>query len=244
MNTLFDAKDEVPVSTELVERDTRTVELTPMLLMQRLIDSGRDPGEMLTVYERWEANAAADAFGVALSAFQAKCPQILKTRQIDLGGGKGPLYASYDDIDAQIRPLMAECGLTKTFSASITEAGQMKVVCTIRHGRHTESSEVTLPAPAQMRVNDTQKMGAAMKYGMRYALCAALDIVVTDEDRDGEGLAETLSEEHIATLREWIADTESNEAGFLKFMGVKSLADIPIGDFGKALDALKRKAKR
>ncbi len=241
MDTLFPAT-EAAMSTELVEH--RAAEITPATLMQRLVDAGRDPGEMLTIYERWEANMAADAYGVALAGFQARCPQIHKNRKIDLGGGNGPMYASYDDIDVLIRPLMAEFGLSKTFSASITEAGQMRVVCKIRHGRHTEESEVTLPAPAQMRVNDTQKMGAALQFGKRYALCAALDIVTTGEDRDGEGLCETLTEEHIATLRDWIANVEANEPAFLKFMGVDSLAKIPLKDFAKAVDSLKRKAKR
>lgn len=227
--------------TALVDRITPN---EPAALIAQAISAGIPLGELREYAREWEASQAADAFGNALAQFQAECPQIKKDRQIDLGGGKGPKYASYDDIDEIVRPFMAKYGLSKTFSANITETGQMRVVCKIRHGRHVEENEVTLPVPTQMRVNDTQKMGAALQYGKRYALCAALDLVVTNEDRDGEGLVEHISEEHIATLREWIANTEANEAAFLKFMGVKSLAEIAVGDFGKALDALKRKAKR
>jgi hypothetical protein len=35
-----------------------------------------------------------------------------------------------------------------------------------------------------MRVNETQKFGAALSYAKRYALQGALNIVVTDEDTD------------------------------------------------------------
>ncbi len=243
MTTLFDApkvETNMSTATELVEHSAPT----PAACIQQMIIDGRDPGPMMDVFDRWEARLAADAYGHALAAFQAECPQIQKTRQIDLGGGKGPLYASYDDIDHIVRPILAKHGLSKTFTANITETGQMRVVCKIRHGRHTEENEVSLPVPAQMRVNDTQKMGAALQYGKRYALCAALDLVVSDEDRDGAGLVVTISEEHIATLREWISSTSSDEKAFLKYLGVQSFAEISMGDYHKALTALKEKAKR
>ncbi len=234
--------------TELLTKESGGVmpaqQLMPAQIIQQMIMDGRDPGPMMEVFDQWEARIAAEAYGHALACFQSECPPIEKTRQIDLGGGKGPKYADYSDIDDVVRPVMAKFGLSKTYSASVTDAGQMKVVCRIRHGRHVEENEVTLPVPAQMRVNDTQKMAAALSYGKRLALCAALDIVVCDEDKDGNGLVETIAEEQIATLREWIVSTNANEPGFLKFMGVKSLAEIAVGDFAKALDALKRKAKR
>jgi ERF superfamily protein len=248
--TLFDPKkDEVPLSatTELVTHTLppeSAVELTPMLLIDRALERGHDPGKLYELAQQWKRDIAAERFATQLARFQAACPQIQKTRQIDLGGGKGPLYASLDDIMHQIKPLLAECGLAVTYSAGITDGGQLTAKCLIHHGTHVEESEITLPVPSQMRVNDTQKMGAALSYAKRYALCAALNIIVSDEDRDGEGLCETIDEDHVASLREWIADTESNEAAFLKFMGVKSLAEIPAKDFAKAFEALKRKAKR
>lgn len=246
MTTLFDTppKAEVSVSTELVEHQVPAAEITPMLLIERAMASGHDPGKLYELAQQWRRDMAAEQFATQLAKFQAACPQIRKTRQIDLGGGKGPLYASLDDIMHQIKPLLSEHGLAVTYSAGITDGGQLTAKCRIHHGTHVEESEITLPVPAQMRVNDTQKMGAALSYAKRYALCAALNIIVSDEDRDGEGLLETVSEEHIATLREWIANTESNESAFLKFMGVKALSEIPVADFGKAVDALKRKAKR
>ncbi len=240
MNDLFDKPEsaEAPMGTGLVTQPT------PDGLIAQMVLNNQDPTPMMDVFERWEARIASEAYGHALAGFQSECPPIEKTRTIKLSGDDGPKYADYSDIDEVARPFMAKYGLSKTFSASVTDAGQMKVVCRIRHGRHVEENEVTLPVPAQMRVNDTQKMAAALSYGKRLALCAALDIVVCDEDKDGNGLVETITEEHIATLREWIASTNANEPGFLKFMGVNSLADISVGDFAKALDALKRKAKR
>lgn len=244
--TLFDApkKTEVPMSTGLVERDhdIQQVALSPATILQRMVESGQDPRPMMDIFREWEDRIAAEAFGNALAAFQAKCPRITKNRQIDLGGGKGPLYASLDDIDLVVRPILAEFGLSVRYSAAMTDAGQVHATCFVRHGRHEESSEVTLPVPSQMRVNDTQKMGAALSYAKRYALCDALNIIVTDQDTDAQGMIETIDEDHIVTLREWIESTESDEKGFLKYMGVKSLAEISVGDYAKGIQALKRKA--
>lgn len=218
---------------------------TPMLIIQSLVDRGEDPTAMFNLAERWEANIAAEEYGKALAAFQGKCPQITKCRQIDLGGGKGPLYASYDDIDVIIRPIMAEFGLSKTFSATVTEAGQMRVICKIRHGRHVEENEVTLPVPAQMRVNDTQKMGAALQYGKRYAVCAALDLVVTDEDRDAANMFVGINEQQLATIEDWIAlmGDKFKPRPFLKWLEIEKMSELPAEKYEMVVTELQSKAK-
>ncbi len=232
------------MSENLLVEHKATGQLDPMLAAQQMIAAGQDPTEMFNLVERWQKAQDAEAYGRALAAFQAECPQIKKTRQIDLGGGKGPVYASYDDIDEIVRPILAKHGISKTFTAFITEAGQMRVICRVRFGRHVEENEVSLPVPSQMRVNDTQKMGAALKYGQRYALCAALDLVVTDEDRDAHGLMETITEEQIASLKELVESTNTDLKRFLKWLAVEKLADIPVSQFGAAIYELNRKAAK
>lgn len=220
------------------------VEVTPMLLIERALASGVDPGKLYELAQQWERDRAAERFAVALATFQARCPIIAKTRQIDLGSGKGPLFANLEDIMAKIKPLLAECGLSVTFSAGVTEAGHLTAKCLIHHGTHVAESEVTLPVPTQMRVNDTQKMGAALSYAKRYALCAALNIVVGDEDTDGEGVHEVIDNEQFAVLDEWLSKLPASETPkFLHYMGCECVEDIKAGDFDKALMALKKKAQ-
>ncbi len=230
---------------DLVERPVQPLiaDPTPMLLIQRAMDSGIDPGKLYELAQQWEADRAAERFAVALATFQARCPVIVKEREIRLKSGT-ILYASLDDIIRQIKPLLSECGISITFSAGITDKGMLTAKCRIHHWRHVEESEITLPVPAQMQVNDTQKMGAALSYAKRYALCAALNIIVTDEDADGEGLVETISQEQIATLDEWLSQLPAGETPkFLTYMGAASLSEIPEGDFKKGLVALQKKAK-
>ncbi len=230
--------------TELLSKQLSDFSLTPAQVIQKIVADGRDPGPMMGVFEQWEARIASDQFGHALATFQGVCPQIKKNRQIDLGGGKGPMFASLDDIMREIQPHLTACGIAVTFSAGMTDGGQMRAVCTVRHGRHSEQSEVTLPVPSQMRVNDTQKMGAALSYAKRYALCAALNIIVTDEDVDAAGMVETISEEQIDTLNQWIQTTNTDIDRFLKWLEIDKLANMSVKQFPQALAELKRKASK
>lgn len=219
------------------------VEASPIAVIQRIAESGGDPNAWMQLLREWEDRIAAEKFGEALARFQAKCPQVQKTREIRLKNGV-ILFASFDDVMHAIKPLLAECGLSVSFTANMTTTGTLRAKCIVRHGRHTEESEVELPSPKDMSVNDTQKMGAALSYAKRYALCGALNIVVSDEDRDGGGLVDTITDEQAATLREWMQASGANEAAYLKFLGVASLAEIPQRDFAKALQALKDKAAK
>src|SRR5687767_3197833 len=104
MTTLF---NEDNMTTELLERPAKELPaLSPDdVLRTAIADPTIDPARLqgfMDLYERLQASRAADDYGKALAEFQAKCPQIHKTRSIDLGGGKGPKYASLDDIMREI----------------------------------------------------------------------------------------------------------------------------------------------
>jgi hypothetical protein len=198
----------------------------------------------MELHERHQRNEAAERLAAALTKFQGKCPQITKRRKINLGGGDGPLYASLDDIMREISPLLAECGLCVTFSAEIADNGFLRATCNVRHGRHVEASHITLPVPAQMKVNDTQKMAAALSYAKRHSLCAALNIIVTDEDNDAGGMVEAVTEEQIATLREWFQTSGEGPGPTLKFCKVKAPHEIPAAMFPVIVERFNRKYAR
>lgn len=219
---------------------------TPMTLIAAALDrSDIDPGKLeklMELQERWDRNRAAEAFGQALTNFQTKCPIIHKSRTVKLSSQGGYKFASYDDIHREIAPLLAECGLAVSFSTDQVE-GKLKATCRIRHGTHYEDHTLTVPVP-DMRVNDTQKYGAALSYAKRYALCAALNIVVSDEDSDAEGLVETIGDEEIATLQEWIESTGTDLPKFLKWAAIESLKEMSRDFYPAAINQLKRKQKR
>jgi hypothetical protein len=216
-----------------------------MRLIEMAVQANADPDrleKLINMEERWELRQAAEAYGVALAEFQAECPPIHKGRTVDLGRGSGPRYAGLDDIMAVAQPLLSKHGLSVSYSADISD-GKLHAVCKVRKGLHTETNEITLPVPDQMRVNDTQKMGAAFSYAKRYALCAALNITVTDQDVDGAGLEfEPITDNQAFALDELLSQLDGEaQSGFKKWMGVKEIGDIPASKYKQALAALKKK---
>lgn len=237
----------MPVSSDMVPAGGRN----PLALLQAAIEKGMDPdklGKLMDLAERWEANQAAAAFGVALASFQSQCPVIKKKRKADVGGKFSFQYAGFDDIDRVVRPILAECGLSVTFKAQ-DDAGngngnarRLKVTCQVRHGSHTEETTVNIPIPA-MSVNDTQQYGAAVSYAKRFSLCAALNIVVSDEDDDAAKLVQVVTEEQAAEIEALIAEKSVDLGKFLDWCQVASITDIPAANYPKVVHTLRVKRK-
>lgn len=221
-------------------------EPTPMQLIQQAIEHGISPDQMsvlMDLQERHARNKAEREYGEAVAAFQARCPTIHKSRAAAFNGKQAYTYASLDDIMVVIRPILQECGLSVAFTTTLTE-GMITAECILRHGIHSERHGVTLPMPGDMRVNDTQKAGAALSYAKRYALCAALNLVVTDEDDDAGGLGETITEEDAIKITEMLeALGGDNYRRFLEWLEVDEIRKIPASRLTEVIGKLKGKLR-
>ena len=143
---------------------------------------------LLALRERLQAEQARAAFLRALAAFQGECPVIVKTKTVAIrpasGAGYTYRYAPLDIIVEQVRPFLQKYGLSYTIKTRQDE-GTLTAICEAHHeGGHTEPSELTVPIDKAARMNDTQKVGAARTYAMRYAFCNAFGILTGDEDTD------------------------------------------------------------
>lgn len=197
--------------------------------------------QLMELKREWDKDRAAEAYSAAITEFQRKCPQIHKGRKPV--SGPSYTYASYDDVMVVVSPILAECGIAVTFSTDCADKA-IKTTCRLRVGTHYEDHVFTIPVP-EMRVNETQKYGAALSYAKRYALQSALNIVVTDEDTDAGNLPEaTITAEQEVKLTEWIETTGTDRAKFLAFLKVGALSELPASRFENALEALKRKWQR
>lgn len=221
--------------------DLATTAPTPLTILSAAVASGIDPdklGRLMELAEGWEKNRAAERFADAVSQFQAECPVIFKSRTAKVKDWQYA-FASYDDVMREAAPVLAKCGIALTFSTEPAPGG-LKVTCRVRVGTHYEDHALTVPLP-QMTVNDTQRFGAALSYAKRYALCAALNIVVTDEDDDAVTQLTNIDEAQRAELERLIGEKNVDMPRFLAWAGVDDLARLPAADFPKALDMLRRK---
>ncbi len=228
------------MTTEIEEQ--QPIGGNPVLWLERAIDRGVTPEvleKLTTLVERWQANLDKRVFASAVTGFQSECPTVFKGRSAKFGDKAAYSFASYDDIHRIIRPLLSKFGIAITFSMDPAEKG-MKVVCRVRVGAHCEETTLTMPIP-EMKVNDTQKFGAAVSYLKRYALCAALNVVVTDEDDDAARQFDVVDSTDVETLNILIEEKGVDLARFLKYAGVERLDLIPKSDMPKLTDMLRRK---
>ena len=197
--------------------------------------------QLMELKREWDKDRAAEAYAAAISEFQRKCPQIHKGRKPQSGPSYS--YASYDDVMAVAGPILAECGIAVTFSQEQAEKS-LRVTCRLRVGTHAEDHTFVVPVP-DMRVNETQKFGAALSYAKRYALQGALNIVVTDEDTDAGNLAaQTISGQQVDELSAEIDKRQADPVRFLAAFGIEALCDMPANRFAEAMTQLRKKPLR
>lgn len=223
--------------------------LHPLALIQAAIEKGVDAeqlSKLMDLQERYERNRAAEAFGAALTKFQSMCPTVFKSRTAKVktttGGEYSYKFASFDNIMRAVSPILAQCDLAVTFATEQLEKSPniLKVSCCVRHGIHVQETTCFVPIP-DMKVNDTQKYGAAVSYAKRYTLCAALNIVVSDEDNDAAGLIDAITEEQVAEIYALLERKGIAAGPVCKFIQVERIEDVRQADYVKLVDYLRRK---
>jgi hypothetical protein len=208
-------------------------------------------GKLMEMQAAWEARDAKRQFNEALAAFQAEMPPVFKGRKESKGKYT---YAAYEDIMRIARPILRTHGLAPTFSQEETEF-TLTVKCKISHvGGHSEETPFTLPKDGPIKTQDgrnvtsqAQAQGSANSYARRYALCNALDIVVTGEDDDAAGTIRKLNEEQAREVEGRLVECEKLDKGmtgrFLEWLGVEHVNEIPVESYHLALNELNRKIK-
>lgn len=205
--------------------------------------------EMMEMQERWEDRQAERAFNTALANFQAEMPAVFKRRAEQ---SKKYTYASYDDIMFIARPYLRKNGLAISCSQTDTETN-LTVEMTISHkDGHSRKTTYSTPKDGPIKTregrnvtSEAQAQNSSNTYARRLALCNALDIVVTDEDDNGQAASgPEVSDEDYNTLYNLFEQIpEDSRPGFLTFMGVGKVVDITGAGVGKAIKALNAKIK-
>ncbi len=221
---------------------------TPLAsILERAIDKGVDAdtvGKFLAMQEREQANRAREAYNVAMKACQEDMPTVVRDRKND---HTKKMYATLESVSQTIKPVYTKHGFSLSYGTlQSPKDNHVRIVCDCMHeAGHTQQYQLDCPYDtdgAKGTANKTpiQGMGSAVSYGRRYLKLMIFDVVIAEEDNDGNGAKVT--EDHIVTLNEWIESTNTDLVRFLAWLNIESLADMPLKQFGKALSELKRKA--
>ncbi len=177
---------------------------------------------------------ATNEIATALAAAQGEFTVIEKRKhaKIKTNSGRdfGYAYADISDVLAAVLPHLSKHGLSVIQPTSVIEAG---LFITTRL-MHASGQWIESDYPVCSINGDHQKMGGALTYSRRYALCSMLG-VSADEDVDGQPAAN--ADEVQVDRKEWPA----RQAPPSKAAAKPVLAAVNIG--GAAVTALQNKAR-
>jgi hypothetical protein len=212
---------------------------TPVESLEKLVALAKD----------MRADAAREAFNDAMASFQAECPPIFKAKNADFatkGGGNVKYdYASLDDIERVIKPILAKYGLSYKWNSKI-EKTLLTVICIVKHrAGHSEPTDFSLPIDSNAAMSEQQKYGAALTFGQRRSLSAGLGLSTTSEDPDSPKLDPTpITEDQATVINDLLAETRMPVSRFLKYLDASSVDTIRAVDYQTAIGLLEDKKKK
>lgn len=245
--SLFEQSEELPVSTAstaLVEH-----EVTPMTLLRDGVGSGMSADQLRQLVELQEhmaEHAAKQAFAKAMHACQMEMPTVVRDAQNTHTRSK---YAFLETIQKQAKPIYSKHGFSLMFGeADCPLTGYKRTTCDCVHEQgHVRSYHLDLPIDGTGAKGGANSMNAVQgcisttSYGQRRLLCMIFNITIADEDDDGNGATQKITQDQYALLEELIVETNADRVRFLAIYQVEKLGDLPQSKFNDAWAALKRK---
>lgn len=212
---------------------------------------------LVDMQERLEAREAQRQFVVAFQALQHELPTIKKNGTLEYPINKndpdGPKrkissFARWEDIQAEIEPMLWGHGFTLTFDNEQNAQGALVVTAIITHvgGHVTRTKSPPLPCDSSGGKNNLQGWGSSSSYGKRYSVTLALNLKIEGDDDDGKkGGIQYLAEDQVAELVGLLKDTKTDEARFLQVMtaDARSMEEIETKDFIRIKNALLTKKR-
>jgi hypothetical protein len=105
-------------------------------------------------------------------------------------------YARLETIDAAMRPIYTRHGFSVRYgSAPASSEGMIRITCTVAHaGGYFEEQYLDAPTVnagsqgGRTATTPVQAVGSAITYLRRYLLSMVFNVVLADDDDDGEGM--------------------------------------------------------
>lgn len=147
---------------------------------------------LMAMKERMDAKEAETAFNGAMARVQAAMRRI-ETDKVNKQTSSS--YASYGQLDRELRPLYTAEGLSLSFDTEEAGEGTVGMICYVSHeAGHTRTYRAAVPSDGKgAKGNDvmtkTHAFGSGTAYGMRYLLKMIFNVAIGIdlEDDDGNG---------------------------------------------------------
>jgi hypothetical protein len=237
-NEIIITSDTKPVESPV----TATLALIERMVSDPLVDVDKLE-RMLSMQERIMGKQAEMEFNQALSRVAEKMPRIVKGKSVSYKETEAFKYATYEDIDKAVRPLLIEEGMSLSFSTEIRDGGGIVVIGTLSHRNgHFRTAAIPVPLDTSGGKNNVQGMGSSFAYGKRYTMCMLLNIVTVGEDDDGQG--GPITDEQAAELKAGLKESGLDVKKFLATLKAESVEQIRTRDYLRAKTAIDAKLYR
>ena len=194
---------------------------------------------LLDMQERIIRKRAEQQFIEAMSAFKARPPTILKTKQVAFGD-TAYKHATLGNVCRAIIEGLSAHGISHRWLTS-QNGPAIKVECILTHiGGHSESTALESKADDSGKKNSIQAIGSAVTYLQRYTLLAATGLATDDMDDDGRGgrQIDTIGEGQMKALEDGIAAKGMSRQKFLAYFKAAEMKDMLVSNFGTAMKAI------
>ena len=149
-------------------------------------------GELLRMQREMEHDQARRAFNQAMAITQADMPPVVRSATNKHLGNK---YAKLEDVDREMRPIYTAHGFSVRFGSAPAPEGYIRITCTVAHASgYFEENYLDAPTNnvgsqgGRTATTGVQAVGSAVTYLRRYLLGMVFNIVLADDDDDGEAM--------------------------------------------------------
>jgi len=200
--------------------------------------------QLHAILKEARADEAKAAFNAAMTRVNEHNLRVKKNGTVDLtkrgekpeeGNKRSYRFATWEDMDAVIRPILKPEGMHLWFdSVERGTGGGLIITGHLEHsGGHSRSASIALALDSGPGRNNLQAMGSTLSYGKRYTTEMLLNIVREDADDDGVlGGTKFVSPDQAAELRGVCGLAGRQEGPFLDrlFAGkVRSFEEVEAG---------------
>jgi len=240
--------------TELVPVQEQAV--APVNLLSVIAQAALNPNvdvekmrALLELKERIDETDAKKLFHAAMIEAQEEMRPVVRNCR----GDKGSKYANLEAVDRAIRPIYTRHGFVLSFNSKASEDGMITMSCTCMHkGGYSKEYELTGALDSsgpkgEKNKTGIQAAGSTVSYLRRYLTVMIYNIVLTDEDNDGAGTKQTISEAQVNKILDLLmaCDMEGAKSKpFLAFMEISRVEDIPAYRYDTAITNLQTKLKK
>lgn len=190
-----------------------------------------------------------NAFENAMTVAQGKMGAVTANAANDQTKSR---YATYDKLDAAIRPIYSRAGFNLTFDTEdIDKPDIVRIVCFVSCYGHKRRYHIDMPADGKgARGGDvmsrTHATKSAITYGQSTLLTMIFNLAVAGK-RDDDGNAagriqlDRITDDQLKELRALATKGKADLKKFCELFKIKTLDELPAAMFSEAVKQLNRK---